>query len=214
MMVQPEETVYFTPNYIGNGSDHMNIHLDGLVESGFSMGDELAAYDGETCVGTLKLTEDHFSKNLASLIASSVSDDNNQKGFSAGNPIQIYNWNNLTGEKSTLQLGLVEGELKYEKNSSVLVQMKSLTTTQTNRTSSTFMEVFPNPALNIFTVRFSQMPESGSMIEITDIRGRKIASRLIRAIYEEFDIGNQPAGLYLLKSNLGSENIIQKLIIN
>jgi hypothetical protein len=58
------------------------------------------------------------------------------------------------------------------------------------------------------------MPENGSSMEITDITGRKIASRMILGIYEEFDIGKQPAGLYLLKSKLGSENNIQKLIIN
>lgn len=215
IMTQPEETVYFTPNYIGNGSDHMNIHMDGLIESGFSIGDELAAYDGEICVGTLKLTEDHFTKNLASLIASSASEENNQKGFNAGNPIQVYSWkNNFTNEKSKLELGIIEGELKYEKYASVLVQMKSLTTKATTRTNSTGIEIFPNPTQNTFTVRFSQMPESGSTIEITDLAGRKITSRLIRGIYEEFDIGNQPAGIYLLKSIIGSEYIIKKLIIN
>lgn len=215
IMTQPEETVYFTPSYIGNGSDHMNIHLEGLVESGFSVGDELAAYDGETCVGTLKLTEDHLTKNLASLIASSASEENNQKGFSVGNPIQVYSWkNNFTDEKSKLELGLIEGQLSYEKYASVLVQLKSLTTLAANRTNSTEIEIFPNPTQNIFTVRFSQMPEPGSTIEITDVAGRKITSRLIRGIYEEFDIGNQPAGLYLLKSNLGSKTIIHKLMIN
>jgi len=215
IMTQPEETVYFTPNYIGNGSDHMNIHLDGLAESGFSIGDELAAYDSEICVGTLKLTEDHFTKNFASLIASSASVENNQKGFNVGNPIQVYSWkNNFTDEKSKLELGLIEGELKYEKYASVLVQMKSLTTIAANRTNSTEIEIFPNPTPNIFTVRFSQMPESGSTIEITDITGRKIASRAIHGISEEFNLGDQPAGLYLLKSIIGSNKIIKKLIIN
>jgi len=215
IMTQPEETVYFTPDYIGNGSDHMNIHLEGLVESGFSVGDELAAYDGETCVGTLKLTEDHFAKNLASLIASSASEENNQKGFSDGKPIQVYSWkNNFTDEKSKLELEPIEGQLSYGKYASVLVQLKSLTTSAANGINSTEIELFPNPAQNIFTVRFSQMPESGSTIEITDVAGRKITSRLIRGIYEEFDIGKQPAGLYLLKSTLGSKRIIQKLMIN
>jgi len=215
IMTQPEETVYFTPNYIGNGSDHMNIHMDGLIESGFSIGDELAAYDGEICVGTLKLTEDHFTKNLASLIASSASEENNQKGFNVGNPIQVYSWkNNFTDEKSKLELGLIEGQLSYEKYASVLVQLKSLTTIAANRTNSTGIEIFPNPTPNIFTVRFSQMPESGSTIEITDITGRKIASRAIHGISEEFNLGDQPAGLYLLKSIIGSNKIIKKLIIN
>lgn len=215
IMVQPEETMHFTPSYIGNGSDHMNIHLEGLVESGFSIGDELAAYDGENCVGTLKLNQDHLSNNLASLIASSASDLNNEKGFLAGNPIQIYSWkNNMTDEKSKLKLELVEGELNYHKYSSAVVQLKSLTTSSANTISSTEMEIFPNPAQNSFTVRFSQLPETGSTIDITDNIGRKIASRIIRNMYEEFDFSNHPAGLYLLKSTIGSRKTVHKLLIN
>jgi hypothetical protein len=208
------ETVYFKPSYTGNGLDHMNIHLDGLVESGLSVGDELAAYDGEICVGTLKLTENHFNKNFASLISSSASEENNQKGFSSGHPIQLFAWNKQTGEQIVLQPELIEGELSYEKYASALVKLKSATTAASIRTRTTGVEIFPNPTHRTFTVRFSQLPEIGSTIEITDITGRKITSRKICAIYEEFDIGNEPAGLYFLKSNLGSKNIIQKLIIN
>jgi hypothetical protein len=213
-MTQPEETAYFRPIYEGNGQDHMNIHIEGLSQCGLAAGDELAAYDGEICVGTLKLTEDHISKNLASLIASSASVDNNTNGFNEGDPIQIYSWNKLTSEKSTLQLTVSEGNLSYQKYASILVQTKSVTTSASIKTNTIGIEIFPNPAQNTFAVRFSQLPENGSSIEITDVTGRKIASRQIRGIYEEFNIGNQPAGLYLLKSNLGSESIIKKLIIN
>lgn len=213
--IQPEETIYFTPSFIGNGSDHMNIHLEGLIEAGFTVGDELAAYDGDVCVGTLKLTQDQISDNLCSLIASAASPNNNQKGFSEGNPIQIYSWrNNSDGEKSALELEKIEGALNYGKYSSVLVNLKSSTTSISAQENAIGIEIFPNPVVNTFTVRFSRMPESGSKIEITDIAGRKIESREIKMIYEEFDVGKQPAGIYLLKSTIGSEKIIQKLIIN
>ncbi|MBA4410798.1 MAG: T9SS type A sorting domain-containing protein [Bacteroidota bacterium] len=190
----------------------MNINLTGLAGTGLSVGDEMAAFDGEICVGTLKLTEDHFSKDLASIIATST-DEINQNGFTTGNPIQIYKWNKLTGDKSAVQAEIIDGELKYEKNASVSATMKSLTTSAKNLRNEVEIEVFPNPATTKFTVRYSQMPVNGSTIEVTDLSGRKIASRVIQGISEEFNIGYQPAGLYLVKSILTSESIIQKLMI-
>jgi len=211
-LAQPEKTEYFIPNYEGNGSDHMNINLTGLTGAGLSVGDEMAAFDGAICVGTLKLTEDHFSQDLASIVATSI-DRINQNGFSEGNPVQIYKWNKLTGDKSVVQAEIIEGELKYEKNASVSATMKSLTTSAKNLRNEVEIEVFPNPAITKFTVRYSQIPEKGSTIEVTDLSGRKIASRVIQGISEEFNIGYQPAGLYLVKSVLATENIIQKLMI-
>jgi len=212
-LAQPEKTEYFQTLYEGNGSDHMNINLIGLAESGFSAGDELAAFDGEICVGTLKLTEDHFSKGLASLISSYTTDFQTQNGFLEGNAIQIYSWNKLTGIRSAVTTEIIDGEMKYEKNASILIQLKSSLTTNKNLNNSISFDVYPNPAKNSVVVRFSKMPETGSVIEILDISGRKIASREVHGISEEFNIENQEAGLYLVKSIMGANAIIQKLII-
>lgn len=76
------------------------------------------------------------------------------------------------------------------------------------------IDVYPNPSLGIVTVRFSLLPETGSRIEILDISGRNVTSRIISGSSEEFNLENQPAGLYLVKSILDSHEIIQKLILN
>lgn len=209
----PEKTEYFTTLYEGNGSDHMNINLIGISESGFSVGDELAAFDGNICVGSLKLNEDHFSKDMASLVSSFTEDFTNQDGFLEGNAIQIVSWNKLTGIKATARTEVIDGEMKYEKNASVLVQLKSISTGINNMDNSISFAIFPNPVKNTVIIRFSKMPETGSTIQILDISGRIIASRMIHGISEEFNVENQSAGLYLVKSNLGTDTIIQKLII-
>jgi len=211
---QPDKTGYFMTNYEGNGSDHMNINLVGIGESGFSVGDELAAFDGEICVGSLKLNEDHFSKGTANLICSSTDDFTNQDGFMEGNAIQIFSWNKLTGIKSAAMSEVIDGEMNYEKNASVLVQLMSLSTGIKNMNNSISFDVFPNPAINTVIVRFSKMPEIGSKIEILDITGKRIASREVHEISEEFNVEDQAAGLYLVKSNLGVDAIIQKLFIS
>jgi hypothetical protein len=212
-LAQPDKTRYFMTSYEGNGSDHMNINLIGIKESRFSVGDELAAFDGNICVGSLKLNEDHFSKDMAILVTSFNEDFTNQDGFTEGNPIQVYSWNKLTGIRSAVMTDVIDGEMKYQKNASVLVQLKSLSTGIKSMNNSISFDVFPNPAKNTVIVRFSNMPETGSTIEILDISGRIIASRVVHGISEEFNVENQAAGLYMVKSNLGAEVIIQKLFI-
>jgi len=76
------------------------------------------------------------------------------------------------------------------------------------------IDVFPNPSDGQFTVRFSQIPDDGSKIDILDISGRKIISRLISENSELFSLAGQAAGTYLVKSIIGSNERIQKLVIN
>lgn len=56
------------------------------------------------------------------------------------------------------------------------------------------IDVFPNPCVDLDTVRFSQVSEPGSHIEIIDITGRKVASREIENSSESFSLGQFPSG--------------------
>jgi len=214
ILANTEKTEYFISAVEGNGTDHMNINLVSLRESGISVGDELAAFDGEICVGTLKITENDFLYGSASLVTSFSTDDKYQDGFKVGDPIQIYAWNQLSGNESKVLAEVVKGQMNYEKNASVMIKLKSLTTGTETLSENLQIDVFPNPSTGRFTVRFSQLPEAGGQIDILDISGRKISSRLISETSERFDIEGQPAGIYLVKSILGSNEIVQKLIIN
>jgi len=211
--VQTEETVFFTPDYTGNGLNHMNINLTGLSASGYAIGDELAAFDGKICVGTLKLTEQNFLKDQASLVVSATALD--QKGFTSGNEIELYGWSNETRSKSLVPAETIEGKANFEEMGSVLLKLGSnLATSATTLENAVKMSVYPNPARTNLTVYFSQVPANGGLIEITDISGRKIASRKTYQPSEVFNVSGHPAGLYFVKSTLGSESITQKLIIN
>jgi hypothetical protein len=212
--VEVENTEYFSTQVEGNGTNHMNINLIGLNESGISIGDELAAYDWDLCVGTLKITSDHFLKGTASLIASFSTTDQIQNGFKEGDIIQVIGWNKLTNKESKVLTEVVTGQMSYEKNASVLIQMKSLSTSIKSSKDLVSIHVFPNPSKGRITVRFSKLPDAGSRIDILDISGRKVASRIITGTFEEFNFDSQPAGIYLVKSILGTQEIIHKLIIS
>lgn len=75
------------------------------------------------------------------------------------------------------------------------------------------IDIFPNPSAGKVNVRFSQLPEAGSRIDILDLSGRKVASRLISGSSEVFNLDREPKGIYLVKAELGTSEVIQKLIV-
>ncbi len=85
--------------------------------------------------------------------------------------IQLYAWNNLSGNEFVVQSETVKGQMIYEMNGSVLVKMKSLTTVAKSMNDMARIDVFPNPGVGRVTVRFSELPEAGSSIDILDISG-------------------------------------------
>ena len=213
-MNQPEKTQYFSTHIEGNGIDQMNINLVGLREAGLSVGDELAAFDGNICVGTLKITEQQVAQGSASLIASYSTDEKNKNGFADGDKIKIYTWNQLSGNEAEMQAEIVSGQMTYERNSTVLAKLKSAGTGSNKLSDLVKIDIFPNPSVGKVTVRFSELPEPGSSIDILDLSGRKITSRTVAGFNEMFDLTGQPAGIYLVKASLGSDELLQKLIIS
>jgi hypothetical protein len=211
-IIQPDalKTGYFSTKIEGNGTDHMNINIVDIEDAGLSVGDELAAFNGKICVGTLKINKDHIATG-ASIIAFSSND--NQTGFKDGDLIQLYAWNNLSGNESIVQSEILKGQMIYEMHGSVLVKMKSLTTVAKSMNDMARIDVFPNPSVGKVTVRFSELPETGSSIDILDISGKMIVSRLISGTSEVFNLEQQPAGIYLVKSKLMSSETIRKLVI-
>ncbi len=214
ILSQNENTEHFSTQIEGNGIDHMNINMTDIGELGFMAGDELAAFDGELCVGTLKISAYHLANGNASLTASYSTDDKIQNGFKVGNPIQVKMWRQVSGEESFVQADILNGQMIYERNASVLVKLKSVKTSSKRIEDMVKIDLFPNPANGRFTVRFSQIPDAGSRIEIFDLSGRKIASKKISDLSEEFNLEEQSAGLYIVKSIIGKYNNTQKLIIN
>jgi hypothetical protein len=214
ILTQHENTDYFKTQIEGNGVDHMNINMIDIHESGIAVGDELAAFDGDLCVGTLKITDNHLSTGVASLTASFSTDDKMQNGFKVGDPIQIKAWCQKSGKESNVKAEILKGQMNFEKNASVLVKITSLNTSTKNFVDMVKIDVFPNPGNGRVTVHFSQIPDAGSRIDIFDLSGRKVASREISELSEEFNLEQQSSGLYIVKSIIGSYNNTQKLIIN
>jgi hypothetical protein len=208
-----EKATYFSSMAEGNGVDQMNINLVNLNESGLSAGDELAAFDGNVCVGTLKLTANMIAEGTASLVASATTDNKEINGFSSGNPIKIYAWNQLSGNESEMNAEALSGQLTYSPNATIFARLKSATTGTERLTAETKIDVYPNPSVGKVNVRFPEMPEFGSRINVIDMTGRRVASREITGTNEMFDLSGQPSGMYVVETVIGSKVSQHKLII-
>jgi parallel beta-helix repeat protein len=207
------EPDYFKVGYEGNGVDHMNINMVELNATNFRIGDEIAAFDGEICVGAVKLTETDLMNDAVSIPVSAAEPDG-KNGFAEGNPIELRVWHINKSAISLSQSAVVEGDLMYQKRASVFVQMTDQTTTGMNDFESIKIDMFPNPARDNVTLRFSTLPERGTRIELTDIAGRQLLVSEVQSTQEVLNIRSQPAGMYLVKTISGDNYTVRKLIIN
>ncbi|MCA1759447.1 MAG: T9SS type A sorting domain-containing protein, partial [Bacteroidales bacterium] len=173
----------------------------------------IAAFDGEVCVGAVKLTETDLMNDAVSIPVSATEPDG-KNGFTEGNPIEIRVWHINKSAVSETQSAVVEGDLMYQKRASVFVQMTDQTTTGMNDFESMKIDMFPNPARDNVTLRFSTMPEKGTRIELTDMAGRQLMVREVQSTQEVLNIQPQPAGMYLVKTISGDNYTVKKLIIN
>ncbi|WP_319502690.1 LamG-like jellyroll fold domain-containing protein [uncultured Draconibacterium sp.] len=205
------ETVYFQPEFQGNGSNHMNINLFGFDESHLTIGDEIAAYDGEICVGAIAITATNLGDKAVSINASAT-DQGESNGFIEDNNIELKFWDSESNEVTDFNLSVVNGELTYNMHSSVFIKFEEQLLGDENETFS--IDMYPNPATNNVNVRFSQIPESGAQLLFLDINGKQLQNRQVQSTLETIDISSYPAGLYFIKTIVGDFIKTNKLIKN
>ena len=206
--------LYFNVDYEGNGSGHMNINIGNLYQSGLKAGDELAAFDGNICVGAVKLSENNMNINAVS-IAASVSDENGVNGFIEVHPIEIRVWHWNENAAFEPQSEAIEGNMIYHSQASVFVYLMNMNATGIN-TLNPFVgvKIYSNPASDRVTVKFTQQPEFGTRIILTDLTGKQLMIHLVQSVIEVLNVQFLPAGLYLMKTISGNNLTVSKLFIN
>jgi hypothetical protein len=207
------QTEYFGVKYEGNGNSHMNINIVGLNELDLQLGDEIAAFDGLMCVGAVKISNSNIDNNVVSLSAS-VSDKDVLNGFSTGDPITLLIWDASTDKVEQFQPDVIEGDLLFQAQNSVFVGYAEQSTTAVNAFESVTVDMYPNPANDNVTIRFSSLPEMGTKIELTDMTGKQLIVREVQSTQEILNIQSQPAGMYLVKIIAGNNYQVNKLIKN
>jgi parallel beta-helix repeat protein len=205
-------TTHFMVSSDGNGFEHMNINIIELNKTNLQIGDEIAAFDGNICVGAVKLSEMDFYNNAVSMPAS-ASELNGTDGFTDRNSIELKVWKNEINEEGKLLSEATEGEMIFNRKTSVFVTVDDNQVINSNANFDFLnISVYPNPASNVVNVSFSILPESGTKITLMDMNGKEITSRLVENSNESIDIQHLPAGMYLVKTWLNNYTRVHKLI--
>jgi hypothetical protein len=194
-------STHFIPAYKGNGTDHMNINLVNLSESGIKDSDEIGIFDGDVCVGSAKITSSFVGSNNISIPVSASDEIAETNGFSEGNSISLKLYRN--GREFPMTLQPISGSTTVFEKGESMFAMIDMETGLEGFMDSVLPEinVYPNPfseELNIIAI----IPGKEKIeIEIYDVLGRKV-----KELYD----GNNPGKLTLKWD--GKNDIGQKVI--
>jgi len=98
--------------------------------------------------------------------------------------------------------------------SSVFVELTNLSTTDIDEINLIDINMYPNPAHDKVTVRFSNLLDIGMKIILTDITGKQLQNRKVQSTSEELNIQSYPTGMYFIKTIIGDKYKVNKLIKN
>jgi hypothetical protein len=173
--LQPERetATHFIPAFKGNGTDHMNIHLFNLAESGIKQGDEIGIFDGNVCVGSAKISiQLPISIRTTIGIPVSANDGIEEKnGFTVGNTIETRLYRN--GREYPLTLEPLSGSgIVFTKGGSILAQLDLITgTEETPGSNFTEINCYPNPFSEQITLEILLASKQKVNIDVYDTKG-------------------------------------------
>ena len=216
------------PAFTGNGNDHMNINLVNLTESGISEGDEIGVFDGDICVGSVKIkTLNYLSKNNSiSLPASSADGLGNKNGFVEGNPISVKLYKK--GVEFPMKLAAVDNaRIVFEKGVSLFAELVLVTNIeQIAGGNAAEINCYPNPfneyliidinlAKNLSEINVVVLNQMGHKVKL--IANKQISQNgLLRLVWDGNNENNQkvPPGIYYIKISVDDVNIYRKVVLS
>ena len=225
--IQPEfvATSHFKPVFTGNGIDHMNINLVGLPANILQAGDELAVFDGATCVGAVTLTSRNIN-NQSVAIAASASDKQGMPGFTEGNTVLLKLWNSKQNIEYTLEPDVVKGSSLFTKYETTFASLEKYATTGLEgiaRNGLTKINCYPNPFSDEVTVEIKLVKDSEVQVEVLNQLGQRVRflqslkmlnSGVHRLTWDGKGIDNRQVstGIYHLRIKINDDYIYKKIV--
>jgi Leucine-rich repeat (LRR) protein len=176
--ILPEQiaTTHFKPAFTGNGLDHTNINLVGLPLNILQAGDEIAVFDGTTCVGAVTLTSRNISNQSVS-IAASAKDNQGMAGFTEGNPIMLKLWNSKQNTEYTLEPEILKGSAVFTKHETTFASLEKYATTSVEGIAGnglTEINCYPNPFSDEVTIEIKLVKDSKVHVEVLNQIGQRV----------------------------------------
>lgn len=210
MLVGEENLSYFELAYSGNGHNHMNLYID-LSQSDLVAGDEVAVFDGEICVGAVKLSENDIFNQTASLVASLI-DEGENNGFTNGNPIVLKaRLSALDNEISTAPT-VLSGAMQFSEGASTFLLLPKELALGLDDITLSSVEMYPNPATEFITLQFSELPSSDTKVQISDMAGKTVYVKPVESDREKISVLSFQSGIYLVNVTDGNTTEHFKLV--
>ncbi|KAF0234677.1 MAG: hypothetical protein FD181_3638 [Prolixibacteraceae bacterium] len=225
MISEPKNTAHFIPIYVGNGFNHMNINVIGLHPDVLNVGDELAIFDKEICVGAVKI-QPHHLRNFSISIVTSASDNLGLKGFTEGNPFSLKLWDSLQKKEFEINPIILKGSSTFLKNETVFVTLEKHTVTGLEETAGLTdnkIRCYPNPFSNDLTIEIGLENESQVQVEVLGLLGQPVkmlyppnglsrGSHQIRWNGENTSNQRVSAGTYWVRAIIGDKVLFEKVV--
>jgi len=209
---------HFKSVFTGNGTDHMNIHLINLQNTGIQVGDEIGIFDGNLCVGSATIGVEQLMSGSISIPASANDGLNNTKdGFTEGHPISLKlfreakEYNLKTESILNSQNVFAKGESYFGQLS--IVQASGLADMEDQLT----IKCYPNPFNDKINIEIQLQESKGLEVKIYDLNGRLVrnlykgkAEKWEKLVWDgNNDNGSKMVpGSYFLKANSKVEKIM------
>jgi len=223
--ISSAEVKHFDKAYIGNGTDHMSFHLVEIPKKLFFPGDEIAIFDGNSCVGAVTVDKNCLTNNMITIPASS-NDDMGMQGFISGNQFAIRCWKLTSNEEFILNYSHLSGDTVFTKNGTVLLALNSslLRTSKEQPLMSSDIICYPNPFTNRMYLKFNLGISSTVEINVFNQMGQIVrslfANDLIPAGQHQIEWNgknaeghNLPRGVYIIQVTLNQTQTFKQLII-
>jgi hypothetical protein len=190
----------------GNAADPVfTIYIEGL-----DIGDEVAAYDGETMVGATKINSQNAFENELPVFSTLI----NGQGYEKGNPIILKVWsgNNIVSADFTVEsinnsyVSYVypEGDGKY---SIVNITKGSIENTEEE------ISVYPNPSKGMFNISLEGI-KGNIQIKVLDLRGKEHSIfELNGSASTQLDLTKLAAGVYFIRFSGKDFSRVKKIVI-
>jgi hypothetical protein len=222
-------SAHFIPAFTGNGTDHMNINLVNLNESGITEGDEIGVFDGNICVGSVQIftnnssiLNNQFSVSIPVSAADGIEPKN---GYSEGNPVTIKLYRDGKEYPLTIE-PLNNSRTWFEKGTSLFGQLVLPTGLEgiTNRGFAD-VKVYPNPFSDAVTTEINLKKEADVQVEVLNQLGQKVKivttkqilpAGLHRLIWDGRNTNAQKAasGIYYLRIEIDDLILHRKIIFS
>ncbi|MEL7339329.1 MAG: T9SS type A sorting domain-containing protein [Bacteroidota bacterium] len=94
------------------------------------------------------------------------------------------------------------------------VNFEASWTTSIEQLAADAFQVFPNPNAGVFTVRLAERPSATVEMSVYQLNGQLLKTISTNAQEQQFDLSDQPAGLYLVKVRTEEGLLTQKITKN